>query len=266
MTERCEWLGAVQPSLDRVTVQRVDRAALGVYGGCTEAGAHKNEDAALLWENAEEGWTFAAVLDAHGSAQSARAVLDLLAGEFDAISALLKQAAAPAFAALEAHLLKMLGGSSFQQVCADLSGETALLCVAQRDNFLWWFSVGDCALYLLHPDLMGLGQYALTQRHFFQWIGEVNTFAQACAAYSSGRFMLRPGQNDIVLLTDGVLEFGTRPFEDPAQLAATVYEAESAEGGVRHLLAAVQQGQGRDSFTVVGWRVENSHAAMQPSA
>ena len=31
-------------------------------------------------------------------------------------------------------------------------------------------------MYVFHDELHKLGQYALNQRHFYEWIGNVNTF------------------------------------------------------------------------------------------
>ncbi|MFC6590708.1 protein phosphatase 2C domain-containing protein [Deinococcus lacus] len=266
MSERLEWLGTEQPSLDTVTVREVGRAALGFFGGASQAGATKNEDAALVWDDAEAGWTFAAALDAHGTAASARAVLKRLSDEYSSVARCLAQAPASAFAKLERHILATFEDADFQAECAALRGETALLCVAQKGGYLWWFSVGDCLVYLLHPETMRLGQYALNQRHFFQWIGEVNTFAQPCATYSSGRFMLRQGLSHVVPVTDGVLEFGSRPLDNPARLAQEVCSSHSPAAAAHALLEQVQVGMGRDSATVLCWSVENTEAVMQPSA
>ena len=87
---------------------------------------------------------------------------------------------------------------------------------------MWWFAVGDCVLYLFHPELGALGQYALNQRQFFEWIGRVNTFWGSVPSFTVGTRELRGGLNHIVMLTDGLLEFGNRPFENPEVLAEAV--------------------------------------------
>lgn len=76
-------------------------------------------------------------------------------------------------------------------------------------------NVGDCVLYLFHPDYAKFDQYAVNQRSFFEWIGEVNSFSEPVPCYTTGIKRLRQGRNLILALTDGVLEFGNRPFQNP---------------------------------------------------
>ena len=145
-----------------------------------------------------------------------------------------------------------------------MAGETALLVCAQKGGFVWWLSVGDCVLYLLHPDLMKLGQYALNQRQFFEWVGRVNTFAFPAPAYTTGVRELRRGLNHLMLVTDGLLEFGARPFEEARALADIVLNHDAKEA-VETLLAHVHEGGGRDSVTIIHWRFNNVSCVSQPS-
>ena len=75
-----------------------------------------------------------------------------------------------------------------------------MVCV-RKDRYLWWMSIGDCVLYLLHPKLAALGQFALNQRGFYEWVGHVNTFDLAAPCYTTGTRYLPPGPNTILLLT-----------------------------------------------------------------
>ncbi len=68
-----------------------------------------------------------------------------------------------------------------------------------------------------YEELHKLGQYALNQRHFYEWIGNVNTFDLPVPCYSSGIRELRTGKNRIVMVTDGVLEWERR-YETPVNL------------------------------------------------
>ena len=43
------WLGSQLPHLDRPAIVVCGNVVIGCYGGNTSAGAHKNEDAALVW-------------------------------------------------------------------------------------------------------------------------------------------------------------------------------------------------------------------------
>src|SRR5262249_46423500 len=124
---------------------------------------------------------------------------------------------AQAIATLSHFLLHTFSGHSFRQRARMVQGETACLIVFRTAQWLYWFSVGDCVVYLLHPDFMRLGQYALNQRQFYEWIGQVNTFDQELPCFSSGVRALRNGEHTVVMVTDGVLECGERVFEDPAR-------------------------------------------------
>lgn len=77
------------------------------------------------------------------------------------------------FKILEEKILSMFQSSEFLSTCRNVKGETACLIVVRKDKYIWWFSVGDCILYLFHPELSALGQYQVNQRQFYEWIGQV---------------------------------------------------------------------------------------------
>lgn len=262
--KRLHWTGQAAPMLDKPSLLQVGRVALGVYGGNTAVGAKKNEDAALIWES--DNWTFAAILDAHGTSDSALLVLDLLENHRDDLQAALAQPVADAFVQLEKQLVTALSSPAFLAACRELNGETALLCCATKGAYLWWFSVGDGVAYLFHPDLTRLGQFALNQRQFFEWVGKVGGFDQRPFTYSSGVRALRRGWHDVVLVTDGLLEFGTRPFEDPRQLAQALGVGIEEPPRLLDVLRHVHAARGRDSATLIHWRVRNDGDAPLPSA
>ena len=113
-------------------------------------------------------------------------------------------------------------------------------------------------------------QFLLNQRSFFEWIGHVNTFDLLVPCYSTGRRELRPGQNRIVMMTDGLIECGTRPFEDPKQVYDIFMQAQEEKDAllqerVLSVLQRVHREQGRDSATVITWDYENTENAALPS-
>ncbi len=260
------WLGREHPYLDRPETTKLDDVVIGRYGGCTDAGAYKNEDGALVWRNAHQGWVFAVLLDAHAGSNSAAAVLTLIE---EMREDLIKDHALPveqAFSGIQNHLLGAFSAPSFLDTCRSLEGETACLICVQKGKYLWWLGVGDCVLYLFHPELAALGQYALNQRQFFEWIGRVNTFDAPAPSFTVGTRELRGGPNHIVMLTDGLLEFGNRPFENPKVLAEVVSShAPSYERAVQQLLGEVHKGGGRDSATVICWGHDNTEPVSYPS-
>jgi hypothetical protein len=241
-----------------------------LYGGNTSAGAQKNEDGALAWSSERDGWTFAMLLDAHASSESTKLVMELIQSEEANVARLLSLSVGEAFPRVERRVLECFQSTGFKLKCRDVQGETACLICVQKDGFLWWFSVGDCVAYLFHPELARLGQYALNQRQFFEWVGQVNTFDQPVAAWSSGVRELRSGVNHILLVTDGVLEFGNRPFEESALLHDLFMSAGNSgvavhQEVVKSILERVHCENGRDSATMVHWACQNHNEVARPT-
>ncbi len=230
------WLGSEQSHLDKPEITELDGVVIGRYGGSTETGAYKNEDGARVWRSVRQGWTFAVLFDAHAGNDSAAAVLELIQKTKRELLQDLALPSAQAFDQLQHHLLQAFRTPAFLDKCRSLTGETACLICVQKGKYLWWLSIGDCVLYLLHPELAELGQYALNQRQFFEWVGRVNTFDTPVPSFTVGIRELRGGLNHVVMLTDGLLEFGNRPFENPSVLAEVVshhapsYKAVAREG------------------------------------
>ncbi len=253
------WLGADALHLDIPHLTRHGPMELGCYGGCSSVGAHKNEDAALLWYDQDGGWEWAMVIDAHYSPQSAALLLQTVASEEAVIRELLAQPVGVAFAGLQNYLVSIFSAASFRIQCAQVHGEASCLLVARKDNFVWWFAVGDCVAYIFHPSYARLGEYALNQRHFYEWIGHINTFDLPVPCFTSGVRQLRPGLSIILLATDGLLECGTRPFEAPAALYDTFATAASTvQGSIDLALWRVHHEQGRDSATVIAWEYDST--------
>ncbi len=223
---------------------------MGVFGGNSTGGAHNNEDGALCWSDAHHQWELAAVLDGHNGADSVRLLLDVLDSDQRTFVAILSEAVGSAIPRLHRRMLDVLSSTD----TALVDGETACLIVARKGHYLWWLSVGDCALYVLHPEYARFGQYAVNQRSFFEWVGEVNTFREAVPCYTTGTKRLRGGRNIILAVTDGVLECGSRPLDAPQRLYdAACYSPDSGSCGVREILHRVQLEGGTDSATVVAW-------------
>jgi hypothetical protein len=127
-------------------------------------------------------------------------------------------------------------------------------------------SIGDCCLFLFHPELARFGQFSLNQRNFFEWIGASNSFSLPVACFSSGVRELRRGKNLIVLATDGVVEAGRRQYEDPKNLYRlfTAYDLDPKQG-IERILSQVHAHHGVDSATMIGWIYENDQFGLRPS-
>jgi len=265
-----QWLGSERPHLDQPFVTHCGDVMIGCYGGNVASGAHKNEDAALVWKALQSNWTLALLLDAHTTSQSAALVLATLQAEQARIVAILARPLNEALAALHQFLIDLFASEAFKTKCSQVTGETACLICVQKEQFLYWLSIGDNQVFLLHPEFAHLGQYALNQRQFYEWLGKVNTFDLPVPSYTSGVRELRQGENRIILITDGVLECGSRPFADMRYF----YEVfgPSAEAPLAsfatNILKALEQvhtEQGRDSATIIGWQYNSHHPGRYPS-
>ncbi len=222
-----------------------------------DAGASKNEDAALLLEGSD--WELAVVADAHAGGDSSALVVELLESSTE-LRRVLEQPGLIGLSALHADVIARLLRADTSQ----LTGETAVMVVARKGGFVSWLSVGDCVAYALHPDLARLGQHALNQRAFYEWFGRVDSVRLDIPCYASGVHALRPGRTRIVLVTDGLLEFGDERYADGGRLHADFYDGDRGEG-VRRLMQAVHDGRGSDSATVVAWDVIGGEIRIEPS-
>lgn len=187
------WVGSELPLLDTPTVIRSGRVVVGRYGGNRGAGAQSNEDGALVWCASDGGWEFAALLDAHFSAQSAELVIGTLEAERESLTAILAQPAQAALPALQQRVLGLFTAPEFRARCRQVEGEASCLLFARKGAYLWWLAIGDCVGYLFNEELARLGQFAVNQRIFYEWVGQRNTFDLPAPCYSSGTLLLRSG-------------------------------------------------------------------------
>ncbi|WP_341201027.1 protein phosphatase 2C domain-containing protein [Planomicrobium okeanokoites] len=263
--EEFDWVGSEEHFVDRPDIWKMQKMAIGRFGGNSAAGQTKNEDACLAWANPEEDWELAMIMDAHDTAESAEVVMEqFLAHQEEIRSFLSMDVSFEFFQSLEALLLRIFRQKDFLVTCREIQGETACLITIRKGKHLYWFSVGDCLLYLFHPELAAMGQYQLNQRHFYEWIGRNNSFAQAVPSFSSGLRELRQGRNQILLATDGLTECPGEPYAEPA-IIYDQFDGINEETGIRNLLETVQQQGVRDSVTLVTWTVEVAEKSLYAS-
>ncbi|MCM3710151.1 protein phosphatase 2C domain-containing protein [Sporosarcina luteola] len=259
MRNRFSWVGSEKDFIDEKNVCSIDRVAVGRFGGNSSAGQYKNEDGCIVWVG--ENWEFAAILDAHYSAESAELIIRTL-DEFQ--HELIRLIAKPGFHDLQEKLLSIFQSDKFLDQCKKVKGETACLICIRKDNYLWWFSVGDCVVYVFHPDFIALNQFQLNQRQFYEWIGQVNTFDKAVPCFSSGIRELRKGVNRIFMTTDGLLECPGEPFLNPIDLVKKL-DGEQLEDAFSLILTKIEKNNVRDSTTMIGWTVNISQQGSIPS-
>ncbi|QHA90742.1 protein phosphatase 2C domain-containing protein [Bacillus sp. N1-1] len=256
------WVGSMYPYLDEPTCTQVGNVSVGRFGGNTSAGQNKNEDGCLVWTGAD--WEFAILLDAHKTASSAALILDEVERNQSMFTDILIKKTQEAVSELREAVVGLFQNAAFKQKCREVEGETACLIVVRKDKYLWWFSVGDCLLFLIHPELEALGESMQNHRSFYEWIGEVNTFETIVPCYSIGTKELRKGDNLIFLTTDGLLEYPHTNFHLPGQVVARM-KGKSVKEDVQRLLEEVEGKGVRDSTTIVAWKINIVEDGVMPS-
>ncbi|WP_227394629.1 protein phosphatase 2C domain-containing protein [Jeotgalibacillus aurantiacus] len=258
---KVSWVGSEQPYLDQPDIQQIGDVKLARFGGSTAAGQTKNEDGCIVWTNGE--WEFAMILDAHQTAESAELIVKTFVEHESELTTIIRgEDGKDLFEKLEKEILTLFTDEAFREKCRKIEGETSCLVTVRKGRFIWWFSVGDCMLFLLHDDLKKLGQFQLNQRQFFEWIGRVNTFDQQVPCYTTGRRELRKGTNTIFITTDGLVECLEAGYHNPEKLYE-VFKRNPAP--LVKLLHDSQQLKVRDSVTMVSWDVEVMEQGSMPS-
>jgi len=253
------WNGREAPHSSRPETLQLGRVSVGLYGGT----GGKNEDGALIWEGAD--WVFAVVVDAHSSSESTDLILDVLTNVREEMLPLLEGNQSSDFVNLQRTVLGLLTSPNIQERFAQVKGEASCLICYQRGRFLTWMSVGDNSLYVLHPDLERLGQHTLTVRNFYEWVGARNSLALDVPCFASGTREMRQGEQIIALVTDGLLEVDTLPFNEPAKFSTEIRKGD-LQAALRGMLDEVQRHQGRDSATVVAWKVHCEVQGLLPTS
>lgn len=259
------WIGSDSAYVDQAKVLQIDQVVVGRFGGNSAAGQTKNEDGCLMWVHEKGDWEFIMILDAHNTAQSAELVVEQMEEYQKTITSLLSSKVSVGFfREIETVLLELFQEEGFKEACRRVQGETACLIAVRKEKYLYWFSIGDCLLYVFHPELAAFGQYQINQRQFYEWVGEVNTFEQQVPCFSSGVRELRQGENQLLLTTDGLVECPGALFAEPDSIWQQCKNRTTIDG-VAALLATIQKNHVRDSTTVVSWKVNIQEQASYAS-
>ncbi|WLR58727.1 NUDIX domain-containing protein [Guptibacillus hwajinpoensis] len=246
------WVGSEKAYLDEPSCSQVGKVHVGRFGGNSSAGQTKNEDGCLVWNGGD--WELAMVLDAHKTASSAGLILDEFERNRLIISSIIAKETREAMRELQPAVLALFQDEDFKQKCREVEGETACLLVVRKGKYLWWFSVGDCLLFLLHADLEGLGEAVQNHRSFYEWVGEVNTFDMIVPCFSTGTKELRKGINRIFLTTDDLLECPDSNFHQSEEVTDRLKGDFIAEN-VHRLLEEIKNKNVRDSTTILAWDI-----------
>lgn len=259
------WVGIQKNFVDDPDILKLHHLIIGRYGGNSNAGQFKNEDGCIVWIDPIKDWEFVILLDAHNTAESAELILPLFKSNKNQFDALLSPSLTrDTFVLIEQKVLELFQAEEFLSACRKVTGETACLLVIRKGKYVWWFSVGDCVLYVLHPELAALGQYQVNQRQFYEWIGQVNTFDQEIPCYTAGVKELRKGENQLFITTDGLLECPNEPYADPQNIYGALVQSEP-ESGIQTMFAKLIENNVKDSTTIVSWKVTIAEEATKAS-
>lgn len=258
-----EWIGSQESFVDTLSVRKQGKIGIGRFGGKSSAGQTKNEDGCLVWQSESEDWEFVILLDAHQTAESAELILQTFSKQKALLRTLLAMSIEETFKCIEGAILDIFQNPDFLASCRNVNGSTSCLIVLRKDKYIWWFSVGDCIFYLFHPELMKLGQYQVNQRHFFEWVGQVNTFELPVPCYSTGRKELRKGMNHLVITTDGLIECPGLPYNKPEKIQ-TEFSHNANEIAIEAMLNKIKSLNVRDSTTIISWFINCEIEASLP--
>ncbi len=263
--EDFSWIGSQENFIDQPNLYQIEHVIVGRYGGNSDAGQYKNEDGCLIWLDKKEDWEFAILLDAHNSSESAEIIIEQFISHKNDIKYLLSLPVnQKMFKSIEEKILSIFQSEKFLTVCRNITGETACLIVVRKEKYVWWFSVGDCVLFLFHQELAALGQYQINQRQFYEWIGQVNTFEQDVPCYSIGIKELRKGENRLFLTTDGLIECPNEPYSTPVNIYNSFLSSQDKES-IESMLKNIRLNGVRDSTTIVFWKIHISKEATRAS-
>lgn len=257
------WHGNINTYLDIIEIKTIENVSYGCFGGSTKAGQYTNEDGLYILSKAKE-YVLAILLDSHASNESVTLILSEIEIREETIKSYLELPLAQAMRQISFFFIELIHDEKFIEKTKGVRGESAFLVVFQKDNYLWWLSVGDNSLYLLHPELSELGQHRLNQRVFYQWIGEKNSIDLDIPCFTQSTIELRQGKSDIVLLTDGVLECDGQFYDDPMKIN-NVFNKHQSKEAIEVILKEVESVSGRDSSTIVSWSVDTKNDGLRPT-
>jgi serine/threonine protein phosphatase PrpC len=258
------WVGSHKNCIDEACIRFLnDEIVIGLFGGNSSAGQYKNEDGCLVWSSPGE-WEFAMILDGHDSAESVELVMNTFENKKDLVYEIIHQQTRESFVGLQDLIIETFVSDGFREEAEKIQGETACLFVLRKENYLWWFSVGDCIVHLFHPEFTALGEFQQNHRSFYEWVGHNSTFNKSVPTYSTGTKELRKGENQIFLTTDGLTECPNTHFGEPAAIL-NEFSNVSLEDGVLNLIQEIKRKGVKDSTTIVTWKVDNKQDAVLPS-
>ncbi len=248
------WNGKDRNYVDEIHIETLVDLIIGHFGGNSIAGQYKNEDGCMVYSDKENDWEFSIIMDAHNSSESITLLQKYIHKNMKDISNILN-IEIEQLNQLSEWMFNLLNQDDFKFDCRKVTGETAVLFVARKKNYLWWFSVGDCILLLFHKYLIEMGEYQQNHRSFYEWIGEVNTFDKAVPCYSCGIKELRKGKNIIFMTTDGLTECPNTEYDQPKNIYS-IFESNELNDAVSYFLKDIESHKVRDSTTIITWSID----------
>lgn len=263
MIDNLVWNGSINHYIDEIKMIDLHHVTVGIFGGSSSKGTKLNEDGLYIISKSDD-FVFSVLFDAHATNESVIYFTEALIKKNVEIENFLKLDTRQAIKNIETLIEEMLNNQLLLRQSKEINGETAFLVCLQKNEYLWWLSVGDNSIYIFNKEFNELGQYRLNQRIFYQWIGQKNSFDLEVPCYSKGTIQLRPGKTIIAMLTDGILEIKGRPFENSENLKNYI-EDNSLNSGIQKILEVVKDTCGKDNATMIAWSIDNEIDGLRPT-
>ncbi|MCP1123276.1 hypothetical protein NKR74_07995 [Bacillus sp. 3103sda1] len=249
-----KWTGDEKAYLNEIHVETLGPLSIGLYGGNTEAGTSKSENAVLAWCDPQGTWEFVMIFDAQSTIDRAKHIIDIICKRKEKLLQLFTYPSHLVFHHTHMYLLSLFTDEKFIEESERIQGQTSCLICLRKGNFLYWLSVGECFVYLFHPRLLQCDQGRLNKRQCYERIGRRNIFSAATPCFTSGVRELQEGTNHLVMATDGIIECGERIFEEDHLLYQSLHAEDALHIG--QILDKVDSWKEAKSVTIIGWSVD----------
>lgn len=249
-----KWTGDEKAYLNEIHVETLGPLSIGLYGGNTEAGANKNENAVLAWCDPQGTWEFVMIFDTQSTIERAKFIIDIICKRKEKILQLFTYPSHLVFHHTHMYLLSLFTDEKFIEESEQIQGQTACLICLRKGKFLYWLSVGECFVYLFHPRLLQYNQGRLNKRQCYERIGRRNIFAEETPCFTSGVRELQEETNHIVMVTDSIVECSEQILEDDHLLYQSLYMEDNLN--IKHGLEKINFWEKAKSFTIIGWSVD----------
>ncbi|SFI10417.1 MULTISPECIES: hypothetical protein [unclassified Bacillus (in: firmicutes)] len=244
-----KWIGDKKAYLNEIHVEELGPLSIGLYGGNSEGSAVENEEAVLAWCDPHGTWEFVMIFDAEHTIERAQFIINIICERKEKLLQLFSYPNHLVFHHTHMYLLSLFTDETFIEESEKMQGKTECLICLRKDQLVYWLSVGECFIYLFHPELQQCKQGRLNEQRFYERIGRRNVFAAATPCFTSGVRELQKGTNHIVVATDRIITCGEQMFKEEHFLYESLLN-------VRYILEKMNTWKETNSAAIIGWTVD----------